>query len=135
MLRASGLDRLLFPTGLLAFSGLPLNTLTAMGLTAVFVTACCLYDLVYPYWLGRPSPGRSLEARQSGWRLQAGLRADAATCGPGRLNKHQAAAAAACKHHGRFAVFTRLTTQAYGFGFGPPQPTIPTAAPALTARP
>jgi hypothetical protein len=46
MLRASGLDRLLFPTGLLAFSGLPLNTLTAMGLTAVFVTACCLYDLV-----------------------------------------------------------------------------------------
>ena len=46
MLRSSGLDRLLFPTGLLAFSGLPLNTLTAMGLTAVFVTACCLYDLV-----------------------------------------------------------------------------------------
>jgi hypothetical protein len=41
----AGLDRLLFPTGLLAFSGLPLNTLTSMGLTAVFLLACFLYDL------------------------------------------------------------------------------------------
>jgi hypothetical protein len=46
VIAGAGLDRLLFPTGLLAFSGLPLNTLTAMGLTAVFVTACCLYDLL-----------------------------------------------------------------------------------------
>ena len=46
VIAGAGLDRLLFPTGLLAFSGLPLNTLTAVGLTAVFVTACCLYDLV-----------------------------------------------------------------------------------------
>ena len=41
----AGLDRLLFPTGLLAFSGLPLNTFTSMGLTAVFLLACFLYDL------------------------------------------------------------------------------------------
>ena len=40
----AGLDRLLFPTGLLAFSGLPLNTFTSMGLTAVFLLACFLYD-------------------------------------------------------------------------------------------
>ena len=39
------LDRLLFPTGVLAFSGLPLNTFTSMGLTAVFLLACFLYDL------------------------------------------------------------------------------------------
>ena len=41
----AALDRLLFPTGVLAFSGLPLNTFTSMGLTAVFVLACFLYDL------------------------------------------------------------------------------------------
>jgi len=41
----AALDRLLFPTGVLAFSGLPLNTLTSMGLTAVFLLACFLYDL------------------------------------------------------------------------------------------
>jgi hypothetical protein len=40
----AGLDRLLFPTGLLAFSGLPLNTLTSLGLTAVFLLACFVYD-------------------------------------------------------------------------------------------
>jgi hypothetical protein len=40
----AGLDRLLFPTGLLAFSGLALNTFTSLGLTAVFVLACFLYD-------------------------------------------------------------------------------------------
>src|SRR5215475_4663730 len=41
----AALDRLLFPTGVLAFSGLPLNAFTSMGLTAVFVLACFLYDL------------------------------------------------------------------------------------------
>jgi hypothetical protein len=41
----AALDRLLFPTGVLAFSGLPLNTFTSMGLTAVFLLACFLYDL------------------------------------------------------------------------------------------
>ena len=41
----AALDRLLFPTGLLAFSGLPLNTFTSMGLTAVFLLAGFLYDL------------------------------------------------------------------------------------------
>jgi hypothetical protein len=41
----AGLDRLLFPTGLLAFSGVPLNTFTSMGLTAVLLLACFLYDL------------------------------------------------------------------------------------------
>ena len=46
VIAGAGLDCPPFPTGLLAFSGLPLNTLTAMGLTAVFVTACCLYDLL-----------------------------------------------------------------------------------------
>jgi hypothetical protein len=42
---SAALDRMLFPTGVLAFSGLPLNTFTSMGLTAVFVLACFLYDL------------------------------------------------------------------------------------------
>jgi hypothetical protein len=41
----AALDRMLFPTGVLAFSGLPLNTFTSMGLTAVFLLACVLYDL------------------------------------------------------------------------------------------
>jgi hypothetical protein len=41
----AALDRLLFPTGVLAFSGLPLNTFTSMGLTALFLLACFLYDL------------------------------------------------------------------------------------------
>jgi hypothetical protein len=41
----AALDRLFFPTGVLAFSGLPLNTFTSMGLTAVFLLACFLYDL------------------------------------------------------------------------------------------
>ena len=40
----AALDRLLFPTGLLAFSGVSLNTYTSMGLTAVFLLACFLYD-------------------------------------------------------------------------------------------
>ena len=35
----------MFPTGVLAFSGLPLNTFTSMGLTAPFLLACFLYDL------------------------------------------------------------------------------------------
>jgi hypothetical protein len=39
-------DRLLFPTGVLAFSGLPLTPVTSVGLTAVFVSACFLYDLL-----------------------------------------------------------------------------------------
>jgi hypothetical protein len=42
---SAALDRMLFPTGVLAFSGLPLNTFTSMGLTAVFLLACFLYDL------------------------------------------------------------------------------------------
>jgi hypothetical protein len=42
----AGLDRLLFPTGMLAFSGLPLNTYTSMSLTAVFLLACVIYDLI-----------------------------------------------------------------------------------------
>jgi hypothetical protein len=41
----AALDRLFFPTGVLAFSGLPLNTFTSMGLTALFLSACFLYDL------------------------------------------------------------------------------------------
>jgi hypothetical protein len=41
----AALDRMLFPTGVLAFSGLPLNTFTSMGLTAVFLLACFVYDL------------------------------------------------------------------------------------------
>jgi len=41
----AALDRLLFPTGVLAFSGLPLNTFTSMGVTSVFLLACFLYDL------------------------------------------------------------------------------------------
>ena len=36
----AALDRLLLPTGVLAFSSLPLNTLTSMSLTAVFLSAC-----------------------------------------------------------------------------------------------
>jgi hypothetical protein len=42
---SAALDRMLFPTGVLAFSGLPLNTFTSMGLTAPFLLACFLYDL------------------------------------------------------------------------------------------
>jgi hypothetical protein len=38
-------DRLLFPTGLLAFSGVPLTAVTSVALTSVFVSACFLYDL------------------------------------------------------------------------------------------
>lgn len=36
----AALDRLLLPTGVLAFSSLPLNTLTSMSLTAVFLSVC-----------------------------------------------------------------------------------------------
>ena len=36
----AALDRLLLPTGVLAFSSLPLNTLTSVSLTAVFLSAC-----------------------------------------------------------------------------------------------
>ncbi len=39
----AALDRLLLPTGVLAFSSLPRNTLTSMSLTAVFLSA---YDLI-----------------------------------------------------------------------------------------
>ena len=42
---SAALDRMLFPTGVLAFSGLPLDTFTSMGLTALFLLACFLYDL------------------------------------------------------------------------------------------
>ena len=42
---SAALDRMLFPTGVLAFSGLPLNTFTSMGLTALFLLACFVYDL------------------------------------------------------------------------------------------
>jgi hypothetical protein len=38
-------DRLLLPTGVLAFSGLPLNAGTSLGLLAIFVGACFIYDL------------------------------------------------------------------------------------------
>jgi len=36
----TALDRFLLTTGVLAFSSLPLNTLTSMRLTAVFLSAC-----------------------------------------------------------------------------------------------
>ena len=75
VIAGAGLDRLLFPTGLLAFSGLPLNTLTAMGLTAVFVTACCLYDLltrgrVHPafLWGGLSGPAWGVRHPRARWR-------------------------------------------------------------------
>jgi hypothetical protein len=42
----AALDRLLFPGGALAFLGLPLRPVTFVGLTAVFVVACFLYDLL-----------------------------------------------------------------------------------------
>jgi len=87
----AGLDRLLFPTVLLAFSGLPLNTLTSMGLTAMFLLACFLYDLrtrghVHPafLWGGIATLAWAYATRDSfqkpprGWPLRGGLRADGA---------------------------------------------------------
>jgi len=39
-------DRLLFPTGVLAFSGVPLTPVTSVCMTAVFVAGCFVYDLL-----------------------------------------------------------------------------------------
>jgi hypothetical protein len=41
----AGLDRLLLPPGVLAFTGVPLNSATSAGLMAIFVCACFTYDL------------------------------------------------------------------------------------------
>jgi hypothetical protein len=81
-------DRLLLPTGVLAFSGLPLNAGTSLGLLAIFVGACFIYDLRTRAECIRPFCGAgctssapcisvgSSEPPRRGWHSLAGSRAE-----------------------------------------------------------